>query len=108
MRVYRAKGTLRRGGATGASMSGGSVRAAFKHNLQYAIKAKDIAEANNRQLFDADAEVLEMCRLAQEHVSEITEHQSRVIFAVWQQLAEAGKLRGIRTPIRAQSKEEVE
>lgn len=78
-------------------MGGNSRKAALRRNLPALIKAKDILTAWDRGIYEPNDTVREICRVATEAPSILTEWQKRVIWSVWQELAECGKLRGIRT-----------
>ena len=84
-------------GAIGAQTSGSSRRAAVRRNLPALIKAKDILKVHERGLHEIGPNVLDVCRIATESPSLLYEGQKRMIWAVWQELAEANKLHGIRT-----------
>ena len=84
-------------GAIGAQTSGSSRRAAVRRNLPALIKAKDILTVHERGIQEMQPDVLDVCRIATESPSLLTVGQSRMVWAVWQELAEANKLRGIRT-----------
>ena len=84
-------------GAVGAQTSGSSRRAAVRRNLPMLIKAKDIMTVHERGISEIGPNVLDVCRIATESPSLLYEGHKRMIWAVWQELAEANKLRGIRT-----------
>ena len=84
-------------GAVGAQTSGSSRLAAVRRNLPALIKAKDILTVHERGISEIGPNVLDVCRIATESPSLLTVGQSRMVWAVWQELAEANKLRGIRT-----------
>lgn len=90
------RGTSRRCGAVGASFSGSSSRAAWKRNIWALVKAKDILRVHELGLHEIGLNVLDVCRIATESPSLLYAGQKGMIGAVWQDLAEAGKLRGIR------------
>jgi hypothetical protein len=79
-------------------MGGNSRKAAARRNVHALIKAKDILTVHERGISEIDSNVLEVCRIATTSPSLLTIGQGRMIWAVWQKLAEATKLRGIRTP----------
>ena len=84
-------------GAVGAQISGSSRRAAVRRNLPALIRAKDILAVHKRGIQEMRPDVLDVCRIATESPSLLYEGQKRMIWAVWQELAEANKLHGIRT-----------
>ena len=86
-------------GSVGSQMSGSSRRAAVRRNLPMLIKAKDIMTVHERGISEISPNVLDVCRIATESPSLLTMGQSRMVWAVWQELAEENKLRGIRTAI---------
>ena len=87
----------RRDGPIGEPMGGNSRKAAVRRNIYGLIKGKDILTVHERGISEIDSNVLEVCRIATKSPSLLTERQKRMIFAVWQKLAEANKLHGIRT-----------
>ena len=84
-------------GAIGAQTSGSSRRAAVRRNLPALIKAKDILTVHERSISEISPNVLDVCRIATGSPSLLSKGQNHMIWAVWHQLAEANKLRGIRT-----------
>ncbi len=80
-------------------MGGNSRKAAVRRNIYGLIKGKDILTVHERGISEIDSNVLEVCRIATKSPSLLTERQKCMIWAVWQQLAEANKLHGIRTAI---------
>ena len=86
-----------RAGPIGARFGGNSLKAAVKRNLPYLIKAKDILTAHIRGISVIDNDALNVCTIAVTRPSQLLDGQNCIIWAVWQDLAESGKLRGIRT-----------
>ena len=84
-------------GPVGTQCSGNSRKAAVRRNLWALIKAKDILTAHERRLHEINPNVLDVCRIATETPSLLYERQKRMIWCVWQELAEGNKLHGIRT-----------
>ena len=82
---------------TAASIGPSSTGIRFRHNLPYLMKARDILTAVDRGIYEASPLVFDVCTLAVNRASDLSFRQSRVIVAVWLELAEAGKLHGIRT-----------
>jgi hypothetical protein len=80
-------------------MGGNSRKAAVRRNIYGLIKGKDILTVHERGISEIDSNVLEVCRIATTSPSLLTIGQGRMIWAVWQKLAEANKLHGIRTAI---------
>jgi len=80
-------------------MGGNARKAAVRRNIYGLIKGKDILTVHERGISEIDSHVLDVCRIATKSPSLLTERQKSMIWAVWQQLAEANKLHGIRTPI---------
>jgi hypothetical protein len=80
-------------------MGSNSRKAAARRNIYALVKAKDILTVHERGISEIDSNVMDVCRIATECPSLLTVQQGRMIWAVWQQLAEANKLRGIRTVI---------
>lgn len=91
------RGTSRRAGPIGTQMGSNSRKAALRRNLPALIKAKDILTVHERGISEIGPNVLAVCRIATESPSLLTVGQSRMVWAVWQKLAEANKLHGIRT-----------
>ena len=91
------RGTSMRAGPVGAQCSGNSRKAAVKRNLWALIKAADILKVHEQGRHEIDPNVLDVCRIATESPSQLYDGQKCMIWAVWQKLAEANKLRGIRT-----------
>jgi len=91
------RSTSMRAGPVGTQCSGNSRRAAVKRNLWALIKAADILKVHEPGLNEIGPDVLAVCRIATESPSLLYEGQKRMIWAVWQELAESNKLRGIRT-----------
>ena len=91
------RGTSRRAGPIGTQMGSNSRKAALRRNLPALIKAKDILTVHERGISEIGPNVLDVCRIATESPSILTVGQSRMVWAVWQELAEANKLHGIRT-----------
>ena len=91
------RGTSRKAGPIGTQMGSNSRKAAFRRNLPALIKAKDILTVHERGISEIGPNVLDVCRIATESPSLLYEGQKRMIWAVWQELAESNKLRGIRT-----------
>ena len=91
------RGTSMRAGPVGTQCSGNSRKAAVKRNLWALIKAADILKVHERGLHEIGPNVLDVCRIATESPSLLYEGQKRMIWCVWQELAEANKLHGIRT-----------
>ncbi|MCP4493420.1 MAG: hypothetical protein GY820_39850 [Gammaproteobacteria bacterium] len=90
------RGTSRRAGAIGAAMGGNSRRAATKRNTWALIKAKDLITVHQRGIHSMNSNVLDVCKIATESPSLLHERQKKMIWAVWQDMAEAQKLHGIR------------
>lgn len=89
-------------GAVGTSMGGprSSYKWARRRTLPALIRAKDILTAAYRGLYDMPDRVREVCLLVKQDPERLTHRQECMIFAVWQELAEAGALRGIRSKER--------
>ena len=92
---------MRRGsirvGTVGAQCSGNSRKAALKRNLWALIKAADILKVHEQGRHEIGSNVLDVCQIATKSPSLLYDGQKRMIGAVWQELAEANKLHGIRT-----------
>jgi hypothetical protein len=80
-------------------MGGNSRKAAVRRNIYGLIKGKDILTVHERGISEIDSNVLDVCRIATQSPSLLTARQKNMILAVWQKLAEANKLHGIRTVI---------
>ena len=91
------RGTSMRQGPVGTQCSGNSRKAAVKRNLWALIKAADILKVHEQGRHEIGPNVLDVCRIATKSPSLLYEWQKRMIWAVWQELAEANKLHGIRT-----------
>ena len=91
------RGTSMRAGPVGTQCGSNSRKAAVKRNLWALIKAADILKVHERGLHEIGPNVLDVCRIATESPSLLTVGQGRMMWAVWQELAETGKLCGIRT-----------
>jgi hypothetical protein len=84
-------------GAIGTRMSGNSRRDGVeRRNLPAIKKAKDILTVHERGISEIDPNVLDVCWIATGSPALLMVHQSRMVRAVWQKLAEANKLHGIR------------
>ena len=98
------KKAARQTGPIGTPMGGNSRKAAVRRNIYGLIKGKDILTVHERGISEIDSNVLEVCRIATKSPSLLTVQQGRMIWAVWQQLAEANKLHGIRNPAKSDPK----
>ena len=96
------KKAARQTGPIGTPMGGNSRKAAVRRNIYGLIKGKDILTVHERGISEIDSNVLDVCRIAMESPSLLSVGQERMIWTVWQKLAEANKLHGIRsrTPLR--------
>ena len=83
-------------------MGGNSRRAAVKRNLWALIKAKDILAVHDRGISEIASNIIDVCCIAANSPSLLTPNQGRMVWAVWQELAEANKLHGIRTAIKGE------
>jgi len=86
----------RHSGLVGTPMGSNSRKEALRRNLPALIKAKDIITVAERGISEIEPDVLDVCRVATGSPSLLTEGQRRMVWAVWQKLAEANKLHGIR------------
>ena len=91
------KKSARQTGPIGTPMGGNARKAACRRNIYGLIKGKDILSVHERGISEIDSNVLEVCLIATKSPSLLTERQKSMIWAVWQQLAEANKLHGIRS-----------